>query len=403
MARGCIIKRRLKSGAYSYTIKYRATDGTQIKKAVGHTRQDAEQALTKALAEVDRGGLRTTSRETFTQAADRWLAAKRPRLEASTYRDYETHLRLRLLPAFGAMKLRQITRGHVERYLSDLDTADKLSRKTINDSLIPMRQILARAVRDGAIASNPAANQDRDEPLELPYETPTMHYLNREDAHAYLDACSTWYRPLAETLIGAGLRIGEAIALEWRDVDWDARALNITRTAKHGGIGTPKGDRSRAVLVAPYLLELLHEHRAAQLDGDHPSRLVFTSPQGSMLNRHNVRRRGHDAALKDAGLSPIRLHDLRHTAATLWLTAGESIYFVQQQLGHKDIQTTIDLYGHPDAAAHRDAAERAAAWWRDGPSEGSAVPRLVPRAANAGLPSTSGPVTTGAGSNGKQQ
>lgn len=62
-------------------------------------------------------------------------------------------------------------------------------------------------------------------------------------------------------------------------------------------------------------------------------------------------------------------HDLRHTAATLWLAAGKSIYFVQQQLGHADIQTTIDLYGHPDKQAHREAAARAAAWWREAASE----------------------------------
>jgi len=82
----------------------------------------------------------------------------------------------------------------------------------------------------------------------------------------------------------------------------------------------------------------------------------------------------------DAGLPiDVRLHDLRHTAATLWLASGQSIYFVQQQLGHKDIQTTIDLYGHPDQAAHRTAADNAAAWWREAPSEGSRVPLLVPR------------------------
>ncbi len=75
---------------------------------------------------------------------------------------------------------------------------------------------------------------------------------------------------------------------------------------------------------------------------------------------------GHKVTLKATGLNPrLRVHDLRHTAATLWLAAGESIYFVQQQLGHKDIQTTIGTYGHPDREAHAAAAARAAAWWRD--------------------------------------
>jgi integrase len=397
MARGSILSRNNRDGTTTFSIKYRVS-GRQVKKAIGPSRREAECALTAALAKVDRREIRSTSQETFKQAADRWLARKQPVIEASTYRDYETHLRLRLIPAFGRRKLRQIARGNVEDYLARLDADGELSRKTINDSLIPLRQILGRAVRDGVIATNPAANADRDAPLELPYERPTMHYLTREQAHRYLDACEDWYRPLAEVLIGAGLRIGEALALEWRDIDWDSSALNISRTAKHGGIGTPKGDRSRSVLIASYLRDILREHHAAQAARGQLQTLVFTSARGTMLDRNNVRRRGHDAALRDAALpAAIRLHDLRHTAATLWLASGESIYFVQQQLGHKDIQTTIDLYGHPDKAAHRDAAERAAGWWRDTPSEGSGVPRAVPRRPASVAYTLRSPGTTGSG------
>lgn len=206
-----------------------------------------------------------------------------------------------------------------------------------------------------------------------------MLFLNRDDALRYLDACGPWYRPLAETLIGAGLRIGEAIALEWSDLDWDGAALNVSRSAKDKGpVGTPKGDRSRRVVVAPYLLDVLRDHRHEQAEGGRLSKLVFTSPTGAMLNRHNVRRRGHGAAVKAAGLpAALRLHDLRHTAATIWLSSGQSIYFVQQQLGHRDIQTTIDLYGHPDQDAHRRAAAEAAAWWRRAESDSSAASPLT--------------------------
>jgi integrase len=371
MARGTIIKRRTKTKGVVFDIKYRTADGTQVKQAVGPSKQEAQRMLNEALAAVQRGAQRSTSTETFAEVSDRWLERKRPRIEAATYRDYEIHLRKRLKPAFGALKLRQITRAKIEAYLAEQDQDSKLSRKTINDSLIPLRQILGAAVREGVLGSNPAKNDDRDHPLELPYERPTMLHLNREEAIRYLDACEPWYRPLAEMLIGAGLRIGEAIALEWRDIDWDDSAVRISRAAKDGGeIGTPKGDRSRTVLLAPYLLDLLREHRADQASASGITKLVFRSPEGLMLNRHNVRRRGHDAALEDAGLSPlVRLHDLRHTAATLWLAAGESIYFVQQQLGHADIQTTIDQYGHPDKQAHREAAARAASWWRESASE----------------------------------
>jgi integrase len=369
MARGTIIKRRTKTKGVVFDIKYRTADGTQVKQAVGPSKQEAQRVLNEALAAVQRGAQRSTSTETFAEVADRWLERKRPRIEAATYRDYEIHIRKRLKPAFGTLKLRQITRVKIEAYLAEQDQDTKLSRKTVNDSLIPLRQILGASVREGVLSSNPAKNDDRDHPLELPYERPTMLHLNRGEAVRYLDACESWYRPLAEMLIGAGLRIGEAIALEWRYIDWDGSAVQITRAAKDGGeIGTPKGDRSRTVLLAPYLLDLLREHRANQASAI--TKLVFRSPEGLMLNRHNVRRRGHDIALEDAGLSPlVRLHDLRHTAATLWLAAGESIYFVQQQLGHADIQTTIDQYGHPDKQAHREAAARAAQWWREGISE----------------------------------
>ena len=197
-----------------------------------------------------------------------------------------------------------------------------------------------------------------------------MLHLSREQALSYLDHCPSWYRPLAEVLIGTGIRIGEAIALEWRDVDWDGAALKVSRAAKNGTVGGTKGDRARVVMLAPYLVELLREHRTEQAAEFGLSKLVFTSPQGCMLNRHNVRGRGHARTVRNADLPPkLRLHDLRHTAATLWLAAGESIYFVQQQLGHADIQTTIDLYGHPDRAAHREAAARAATWWREAASE----------------------------------
>jgi integrase len=379
MARGTIIKRVKKSGGVTYDIKFRTRDGQQVKKAIGPSRREAERSLTLELQKVDRGESWASSRETFGEAAERWLARKRPLLEQSSYEDYERNLRLRLIPTFGRRKLRDITRAHIDDYVARQDRTGSLSRKTINDSLIPLRQILGRAVAEGAIAKNPAVSVDRDDPIELPYERPTMHHLNRDEAHSYLDACANWYRPLAETLIGAGLRIGEAIALEWSDINWDGSALSVTKTTKVGGVGTPKGDRARTVVVASYLLDVLRDYRAAQ---GRISARVFASAEGGELTRQAARRRGHLLALRAAGLpTAVRLHDLRHTAATIWLAAGESIYFVQQQLGHQDIQTTINLYGHPDRQAHKQAAERAAAWWRADVSAGSGVPPVVPRAA----------------------
>ena len=236
-------------------------------------------------------------------------------------------------------------------------------------------------MRDGELAANAAESHDRDDPLELPYEAPTMLFLTREQAHAYLEHAPAAYRPIAEVLLGAGLRIGEPLALEWRDVDRATPALRVERSLKKlrgtdaiQGLGGTKGDRARTVLIDPFLADVLTEHRRSE------NGLIFPSRTGSALNYDNVRRRGHEVTVEAAGLPPrLRLHDLRHTAATFWLAAGESIFFVKEQLGHADIQTTIDLYGHPDRAAHVEAAKRAAQWRRrPGPPGGTTRPPRRP-------------------------
>ncbi len=363
MARGSIIARTAKNGSKTYSIKYRAADGTQIKRAIGPSIREAEEVLAAEVAAVNRGERRSVSRDTFEVAAAQWLDRKRPRLEDSTYRNYERDLRLRLVPEFGRLRLRDITRDRIETYLARLDDG-KLSRKTINDSLIPLKGVLHRAVRDGVIPHNPALDIDRDEPLKLPRDEPSMLYLNRDDARRYLDACPDWYRPLAELLIGTGARLGEALALEWRDVDWDAPALRIERAVKVStrNVGSTKSDKGRTAMLDPFLIDVLKRQRERHGLG----RLIFPSDAGGYRAHSSVWTHGHAKAVKRSRVHPkLRIHDLRHTAATLWLGAGESIYFVQQQLGHADIRTTISTYGHRDQQAHAAAAARAASWWRE--------------------------------------
>ena len=335
--------------------------GRRVKETVRGTQREAERRLTAVLAARDGGAPREPSRERFAVHADEWLASKRGRVALGTVEAYQKHLDLRLKPFFGEKKLRQIDRRLVRRYIASLD--GEVGPKTINDSLVPLRQVLARAVRDGIIAANPASSVDRDDPLELRHEPPQIQPLTGPQARSYLEAAPGWFRPVGEVLLGTGMRIGELIGLEWRDVDWDASSLRIERAVYRGRLGKPKSGHGRSVHVDGHVLGVLRDHRRAQFAAGHRGELVFTTPFGRRLAPNGLRE-GHVATLDSAELPRIRLHDLRHTAATLWLAAGESVYFVQQQLGHADLKTTIGTYGHPDRDAHRAAAERAAAWWR---------------------------------------
>ncbi len=273
-------------------------------------------------------------------------------------------LRLRLIPEFGQLRVRDVTRARIEAHLARLDAEGRLSRKSINDSLIPLKGVLQRAVTGGQILANPALDVDRDEPLKLPRAAPAMLYLNRHDALRYLEACPSWYRRLAEVVIGTGMRLGEALALEWRDIDSDAPAVRVERAVKvrTRDTGSTKTDKTRIVLIAPYLVDVLRGQRERQKDDRWLGRLVFPSRAGTYLAHSAVWKHSHAVAARRAGVAPkLRIHDLRHSAATLWLAAGESVYFVQTQLGHANVATTIGLHGHPNQHAHAAAAARAAA------------------------------------------
>ena len=365
MARGgTITPRPLQDGSQAYVLYWRV-DGRRCKKTVRGSRRDAEAELTKVLAARDRGEQRKPAAGTFATYAAAWLEAKEPRLENATYREYDAHLRLRLVPAFGQRRLRDVTRSRIEAYVAAEHAAGKVGAKTINNSLVVLAQIMARAVRDGHIATNPASST-RDDPLHLPYETPTMQHLTREQARAYLAATPTPYAALAATLVTTGLRIGEAVALRWADVDLDARTLRVSRSRKlDGSVGGTKSDKARVVHLAPSVADTLAAHRRTRLPemiaqpGRPEDALVWATQSGKMLDPGNVRR-WHARTLKAAGLPPtIRLHDLRHTAATLAVTAGESVLYVQAQLGHANVRTTM-RYAHADHQAHAAAAARVA-------------------------------------------
>jgi len=258
-----------------------------------------------------------------------------------------------------------------------------IGAKTINNSLIPLRVALGHAVEDGLIARNPAASAPgARERIKVAAEQPEIDFLRLSEIPRYLDACASEYRPLAEILIACGLRISEAIQLTWADVDFAGSVLLVTGSRKSGrGAGEvrggTKGDRFRGVEFGPRIEGILGDLRARQTEhaaADHTRRPVFATAEGRHLDRRELSRGPHKAALADAGLrESLRLHGLRHTAAASWLAAGLPLIYVQRQLGHASITTTERQYGHLEKSFLRGAARRAeVAIWEgrvEGPQE----------------------------------
>jgi integrase len=157
---------------------------------------------------------------------------------------------------------------------------------------------------------------------------------------------------LALLLARTGVRISEAFGLKWRDIDHHGRFIEVNRSYVRGRISTPKNGKSRRVDMSRQLATALKSHELASKKkglslglGDKPEH-VFTNLVGGLMDQGGWRTRVFKKALQKAGLREIRIHDLRHTYATLRISKGDNFADVSNQLGHYSVKFTMDVYYH---------------------------------------------------------
>jgi integrase len=342
----------------------RRSDGSMTSKRGFSSQKAARDARRRFLDREERGEVRHT-KESFAAFWERWLARRKPYLQAGTWQAYERDGRLRLVPALGSLPLGRLDVETVRELMDQMTEAveaDDLAPKTVNNTLGTLVVCLNAAFADGLIASNPAMRVER-----LPSAHIEREYLRLHEIPRYLGGCSEVYRPLAELLIGSGLRISEALALRVGDLELEQTrgTIVVYRSRKQGEIvGSTKSGKFRPVEIGRGLTQTLQDHlarRAEMSSGDQRNDHVFVMPlrerkrdrgrwredgAGEPMDRSTVSRDWHKEALIDAGLRDMPLHSLRHTAAAAWLAGGNSLMYVQRQLGHADIRTTERYYGH---------------------------------------------------------
>jgi integrase len=337
------------------------------------TKRDAAQALANALHERDTGTDLSPGRLTVADYLRRWLrdyAAHR--VAPSTLVRYRSIIKEHLIPALGSLRLRDLRPAHIEEayggFLGPKGRADKsggLSPRTVLHHHRLLKEALSRAVELQLMAHNPAANVKPPRPARA-----EMRVLGAEEVSWLLEAAAgTPLYALVYLALHTGLRQGELLGLRWQDIDLDRGTLHVQRTAQRlPGQGVtyrpPKSHRSsRPVSLSPEVVSLLREHRRLQVE--HKLRvgpayrglgLVFASPLGGPIDAGNLRR-AFARLLDRAALPRIRFHDLRHTAATLMLTAGVHPKVVSERLGHATVALTLDTYSHVLPDLQRDAAE----------------------------------------------
>jgi integrase len=255
----------------------RTGDGVYSHQTKAGTRYHVEYRKSAGRSETQRGfaSVRAAqrARERMVVSAARRERSRRPRASAST----STHGSSHESPTSSAaptwatrstgactsalrpIKLTKLQTAHVEHWLASLVAEDRLAPATINNALVTLVACLNSALRRGKIVRNPAAGVQH-----LPDRHTERDYLRLDEIPRYLDSCSAAYRPLAEVLIATGMRIGEALAPTWRDVDVDNRAIRVIRARKTSGYGSTKGDRFRSVNFGPRIAAVLRDLRALQ-------------------------------------------------------------------------------------------------------------------------------------------
>jgi integrase len=328
--------------------KYRLPDGRQVQKLLGpawtergrpangyFTKKLAEDWLGSVLDQARRGTLPGMVRTgaTFADAAEEWLRyiehdrGRKP----STLKGYRWIVNSELLPAFGEMALEEVTTEVIEAW----QTAMTQKASSRAKALVLVHGVFERARKVWKLPANPARDVEKP-PLE---RSGDLQVYSPEEVWALVRAASSESdAALFLTAAFTGLRMGELLALRWRDVDFAGSAVRVRASYYAGNLTTPKSGKVRAVPLAPDVAEALAQlGRRVDWVGDDD--LVFAGEAGSYLDGSALRRR-YKLALAAAGLRPLRFHDLRHTFGTRMIAKAD-IRRVQEWMGHADIQTTM--------------------------------------------------------------
>jgi integrase len=328
---GSIYRRKDGSWVAQYTA------GDKRRYIYGKTRKDVAATLSKAIAERDSGVVYDSENLKVADYLDRWLDSVKDTLRERTWRRHEEITRLHLKPTIGSTKLDKLNAFQVQSlYRSKLDSG--LSPRTVQIIHATLYKSLKQAVKWSLVPRNVC---DAVTPPRVPRSE--IKPLDARQAKKLLDMArdtQPGFYALYVLAVTTGMRSGEILGLQWRDVDLDVGTLQVRRTVFNGTVSSPKTARSnRGIRLPKVAVDALRQQ-------PRHSEWVFSSKNGTTLSVHNLHNRSWKPLLTRAGLPDIRFHDLRHTCATLLLSKGVHPKLVQELLGHSSIEITLDTYSH---------------------------------------------------------
>jgi integrase len=346
-------------------------DGKRRRRSVGgfRTKREAKAAEAEALRRIRDGVLVEPSRLTVgAYLTELWLPSMASQVRATTLGGYRHNVRAYIVPRLGDIPLQRLTTARVGAFYGELVASGgqkgrPLSPKTVRYVHTTLRRALRDAVADGLVVRNVAAQARPPRARRV-----EMHTWTAAEVGAFLASVREDRLYAAWLLLATlGLRRGELLGLRWPDVDLTSGRIAIRNTLVmvdgKPAMAEPKTAKGRRSLtLAPQVLEAVRVHRAHQAaerlswGADYTdSGLVVTTEDGRPMHPESLSSLFVRQA-KRAGLSPIRLHDLRHSVASILLAQGVHPKVVSEQLGHATIALTLDTYSHVIPSLQQEAA-----------------------------------------------
>lgn len=340
------------------------------------TRKEAEAVCTKTVNEINRGSWVTPTKTTLKEwLCEEWLPMMKSQVKTSTWHSYQRNIELHVLPRIGDRVLKDVTAPVLNKLYEGLLLDGKknapggLSAKTVRYIHTTLHKALGDAVDADILGINPATKAKPPKPRAT--ATDKLNFWRVEELAAFLRHVEgTRLEALWHILAMTGMRRGEALGLRWSDIDFQSMRLSVRNAFTSVGYeivaSTPKTHRARVIDLDECTISKLIAHRERQqpekaewgadyIDTD----LVFPRENGTPSHPDGISQR-FELEVKRAGLRRIRLHDLRHTHATIALGAGIPVKVISERLGHETPAFTLKQYAHVIPGMQAEAANKIA-------------------------------------------
>ncbi len=352
------------------------TDGRRQQKWHGgfRTRREGEVARAKLVNDMHDGSYVLPGRVTLAEwIRESWLPMTEARVKPSTFDSYRRNIETHVLPALGSKLLQQLTPPMLNALYAQLanerDGRKALSAKTISYIHATIHKALEDAVDAGLVPRNVAARAKPPRPSR--HSTNMIQVWEPHELARFLDHVrGTRLEAIWRLAAMTGMRRGELLGLRWSDVDLDRARLSVRQAVVAVAYATiestPKSHSARVIDLDQETVQQLRAYRRGQQDertewgADYQDRdLVVCKENGQPIHPHTFSQ-SFERLEKNAGLRSIRLHDLRHTHASLALKAGVPVKVISERLGHESPAFTLKQYAHVIPGMQAEAAAQIA-------------------------------------------